>query len=239
MKKRMKLKYNYLSLKDKIFIIIILILTCVLMIFKYINIKVKPVIEMYANNETTRVSTMIINEAINEMNLSEEESLDFISTIKNKNDEIISVDFNTTNINKSLVLLNNKIYEELKRFESGKYEFYSEIFKKENNLYTIPMGIISNSALFSNISPKIPLKTRLVGNVVSNIKTEVNPYGINNSLIKIYVDVTITERLIMPISSNNVNVSVSVPLVIKVINGRVPNVYGGAYSVTSPLTESE
>lgn len=237
MKKRMKLKYNYLNLKNKIIIIIILVLICVLIMFKYINKNITPIIEIYANNETTRVSTMIINEAVNELNLTPKETLEFINTIKNKEDEIISIDFNTININKSLVILNNKIYEELKKFESGEYELYSDVFKKENNIYTVPMGVITGSAIFSNISPKMPLKTRLVGNVISNVKTEVKEYGINNSLIKIYVNVMINERLIMPISSQNVNISVSVPLVIKVINGRVPNVYGGSYSVTSPITE--
>lgn len=241
MKKKMRLKRNVLiklTKKDTILIVVLLVLLIVSLIFKYINTKIVPPLEVYAENEVKKISSLIISDAVESISFSEEETMSFFNTLTNKNDEVISVDFNTAKINKSLVKLNKAVYKDLKSFENGRYKLEDTEIETEDIIYKIPLGYITGNYTLSNIGPKVPLKAKVIGSVVSNIKTEVSSYGINNSLLKVYIDVTVNIRFMLPLISKDVLVNNSIPLVVKIIQGKIPNVYGGSYAVTSPITSS-
>ena len=241
MKKKMRLKRNLLiklTKKDTILIVTFLVLLIVSLIFKYINTKIVPPLEVYAENEVKKISSLIISDAVESISFSEEETMSFFNTLTNKNDEVISVDFNTAKINKSLVKLNKAVYKDLKSFENGRYKLEDTEIETEDLIYKIPLGYITGNYTLSNIGPKVPLKAKVIGSVVSNIKTEVSSYGINNSLLKVYIDVTVNMRFMLPLISKDVLVNNSIPLVVKIIQGKIPNVYGGSYAVTSPITSS-
>jgi len=241
MKKKMRLKRNLLiklTKKDTILIVAFLVLLIVSLIFKYINTKIVPPLEVYAENEVKKISSLIISEAVESISFSEEETMSFFNTLTNKSDEVISVDFNTAKINKSLVKLNKAVYKDLKSFENGRYKLEDTEIETEDLIYKIPLGYITGNYTLSNIGPKVPLKAKVIGSVVSNIKTEVSSYGINNSLLKVYIDVTVNMRFMLPLISKDVLVNNSIPLVVKIIQGKIPNVYGGSYAVTSPITSS-
>ncbi len=241
MKKKMRLKRNLLiklTKKDTILIVAFLVLLIVSLIFKYINTKIVPPLEVYAENEVKKISSLIISDAVESISFSEEETMSFFNTLTNKSDEVISVDFNTAKINKSLVKLNKAVYKDLKLFENGRYKLEDTEIETENLIYKIPLGYITGNYTLSNIGPKVPLKAKVIGSVVSNIKTEVSSYGINNTLLKVYIDVTVNMRFMLPLISKDVLVNNSIPLVVKIIQGKIPNVYGGSYAVTSPITSS-
>ena len=241
MKKKMRLKRNLLiklTKKDTILIVAFLVLLIVSLIFKYINTKIVPPLEVYAENEVKKISSLIISDAVESISFSEEETMSFFNTLTNKSDEVISVDFNTAKINKSLVKLNKAVYKDLKLFENGRYKLEDTEIETENLIYKIPLGYITGNYTLSNIGPKVPLKAKVIGSVVSNIKTEVSSYGINNSLLKVYIDVTVNMRFMLPLISKDVLVNNSIPLVVKIIQGKIPNVYGGSYAATSPITSS-
>ncbi len=241
MKKKMRLKRNLLiklTKKDTILIVAFLVLLIVSLIFKYINTKIVPPLEVYAENEVKKISSLIISDAVESISFSEEETMSFFNTLTNKNDEVISVDFNTAKINKSLVKLNKAVYKDLKSFENGRYKLEDTEIETEDLIYKIPLGYITGNYTLSNIGPKVPLKAKVIGSIVSNIKTEVSSYGINNSLLKVYIDVTVNMRFMLPLISKDVLVNNSIPLVVKIIQGKIPNVYGGSYAVTSPITSS-
>lgn len=241
MKKKMRLKRNLLiklTKKDTILIVAFLVLLIVSLIFKYINTKIVPPLEVYAENEVKKISSLIISDAVESISFSEEETMSFFNTLTNKSDEVISVDFNTARINKSLVKLNKAVYKDLKLFENGRYKIEDTEIETEDLIYKIPLGYITGNYTLSNIGPKVPLKAKVIGSVVSNIKTEVSSYGINNSLLKVYIDVTVNMRFMLPLISKDVLVNNSIPLVVKIIQGKIPNVYGGSYAVTSPITSS-
>lgn len=241
MKKKMRLKRNLLiklTKKDTILIVAFLVLLIVSLIFKYINTKIVPPLEVYAENEVKKISSLIISDAVESISFSEEETMSFFNTLTNKSDEVISVDFNTAKINKSLVKLNKAVYKDLKSFENGRYKLEDTEIETEDLIYKIPLGYITGNYTLSNIGPKVPLKAKVIGSVVSNIKTEVSSYGINNSLLKVYIDVTVNMRFMLPLISKDVLVNNSIPIVVKIIQGKIPNVYGGSYAVTSPITSS-
>ena len=243
----MKLKtYNFTIKKRNILVIIAsLIFVCTLFIFNLLNKHISPILLDYAEIETTKLSTLIINKAVENQVNNNFKPEEMIKTTTNKNGEIVSVDFDTNVVNQNLVSINNTIQSNLKYLEEGKLslidmpDLNSPYDLKETTngiIYQIPFGVITNTPIIADIGPKIPVKTSLIGSVISNVRTEITPYGINNALLKIYIEVTVTEQVILPFISKRINISLEVPVLMKLINGNVPNVYGGNYSVTTPIT---
>ena len=126
----MKLRKSLIkiNMKDKVIIVLFLIFICSKLIFNYINRNIVNVLETIAKNETTNVATIIINDGIDNLDFKSE----YIKTIMNKNEEIVSVDFDTKNINSLLVKLNKRIYNDLKKFEKGVYNIDNSLIENKN-----------------------------------------------------------------------------------------------------------
>ena len=103
--------------------------------------------------------------------------------------------------------------------------YYDKENLKKGIIFRIPSGIVFNNSLLTNIGPKIPVRFTLVGDVLSGINTKVTNYGINNALLEVSVNIKLTLKVILPISTKEVNVETNVPIAIKMIQGNVPNYY--------------
>lgn len=66
-----------------------------------------------------------------------------------------------------------------------------------------------------------------MGSVLTNIKTKITDYGINNALVEIYVTVVLDTNLISPVVEKSNKINYDVLVASTVVNGRVPEVYGG------------
>lgn len=244
----MKLRYKKLNfnikLRDRISIIIMLVCITILIIFKIINQKMMPILVNYAEIETERIAMAVINKSI--LKYTTNEGLeDLIITNTNENNEIISVDFNAVNVNNILYSITNSIEQDLILLNKGKFDELnipiSNVYEKSDIsgiVYYIPFGVVTGASIIADIGPKIPVKNKIVGSVYSNIKTEVIEYGINNAMIKIYIEVEVNEQVILPFTSKKVNVKSELPVFIKLVQGKIPSVYGGILTATSPLVSS-
>lgn len=154
MKKRIRLrkKLSYkIKIRDRIAIILVLIFICSYIFLSYLDKLSRETVLEYATNETKLLSTLVINEAIEKNIESFSSTEDLIYETKNKNDEIISVDFNTINVNKNLTDLNKSILKNLKKIENGELSSFNIINNPEyvknngNIIYYIPIGIVTNN----------------------------------------------------------------------------------------------
>ena len=154
---------------------------------------------------------------------------------KKENNEITSVDFNPAIVNKVLTKVTSSVQMNLKNLEEGNLDlleasddvliYYDKENLKKGIIFRIPSGIVFNNSLLTNIGPKIPVRFTLVGDVLSGINTKVTNYGINNALLEVSVNIKLTLKVILPISTKEVNVETNVPIAIKMIQGNVPNYY--------------
>lgn len=248
MRSKMKLKnrsfYFGVKLKDKIAIICILICIFVFSLFKLINTRVTPILMNYAQVETERIAMSIINKSISKY-IDKSKVDELLYTTMNSNDEIISVDFDTAKVNSFLYEITNSIEKDLILLDKGRLNEIgipvSNVYEKDDVsgiVYYIPFGVVSDSSVISDIGPKIPVKNKLVGSVYSNIKTDISEYGINNAVIKVYIEVQVNEQVILPFVSKKVSVKSEIPVLIKIVQGKIPSVYGGMFSSTSPIVSS-
>ena len=101
----------------------------------------------------------------------------------------------------------------------------------------VPLGIITNSSLLYNIGPKIPVKLSLVGDVVTGFSSEVVEYGINNALLKLMIDIKVDTKIILPIVSDQITIDCSIPIAMKVIQGKIPSYYIDGFTTKSNIVE--
>lgn len=217
-------------------------------LLKIIGEKLNPILARYVNIEANRFANNVVNSTVNEMIIKNyEEELFRIS--QNENGEIEMLDYNTQKVNKLLLEITNEIQKKLTDLEEGKIAELeiSNNFKLKNIskikngvLCEVPIGALKGSTLFANIGPNIPIKLSFIGQVQSNLDTEITSYGINNIVIETNVVVEVEEQITMPTTSKNRTLIITAPLTIKIIKGTVPNYYASniekkSESISIPL----
>jgi len=232
--------------KTKIFIIAnIIIVIATIYFINYLSSKINDNFIEYAEIEATKITKYVVNqvavkEVFNGVNMNS-----LISTTRNNDDEIKSIDFNSTEVNKLLAKVTTSIHEMFKDFENGT----SDILDLSHNLLTnasikdyrggiifeVPIGIASNNFILANLGPKIPIKLSITGEIESNISTSVVEYGINSALITLYINIQVSEQILMPFITKKITINQKIPLSISIINGKIPNYYLNGINSNSPL----
>ena len=242
--KKKKKKYIF----TKITIISILIIYASFTLIKYISNKASPILFSYAEAETKKITTLIINKAVTKQITSENIDNDSLfEIVKNNNNDIQLITFNSINVTKILNEITNTVQINLKAIEEGKIDSlelpentlsqYSKDKLKQGIIYEIPIGVISNNSFLSNLGPKIPVKLNIIGDVVTGINSKVSEYGINNALLEVGIDVKVNSRINLPFISKEVSVKTTVPIVIKLIEGNIPNMYLDSIKNSSNIVE--
>lgn len=243
LKKRKKNKtFNF------IVIIVVLIIISIVYIFKIFNEKALPQFISYSEIETKKIVSMIINSTITEGISNNIIMEDLFITTKDNNGNIESIDFNSSEVNKILSKSTKLVEQNLKYLETGKIEYLNlsnnllSTYDKEKIhkgiIYELPSGIIFNNVILNNILPKIPVKINLIGNIFCKLNTEIESYGINNALIKVNIGVESEVKILLPFVSSNTKIETNIPIIIKIMEGKVPEYYFNGYLDTPILTSS-
>lgn len=236
MKRTMNLRRKIVIKKINLLIFsFILVFIIIILLFRIINERINPILFDYATLESRKFASIIINKAIEKNVATDLVIEDLYIVSKKENNEIISVDFNPAIVNKVLTKVTSSVQMNLKNLEEGNLDlleasddvliYYDKENLKKGIIFRIPSGIVFNNSLLTNIGPKIPVRFTLVGDVLSGINTKVTNYGINNALLEVSVNIKLTLKVILPISTKEVNVETNVPIAIKMIQGNVPNYY--------------
>ena len=191
----------------------------------------------YAEAEVSRIAKYVVNYAVTTKNIQKLEFNELFIISKNSNEEIQTVDFDPVVVNNILNSITETILSYFKAIEQGDLEVIDlsnslllnvDINKLERGIVAeIPIGTITDNALLSNLGPKIPVRLSIIGEIESELETEIKYYGINNALITIYVNIRVSEQIYMPIATGKVVVSQRIPIAIKLMQGIVPNAYFG------------
>lgn len=227
-KERKKLKKTQILIFS---IILILVITIFLVskIGKIINVKLMS----YAEVESKKISKTIINYAVNDVVVNNLKKNNLFEIQKNNQGEIQMIDFDTANVNSLLNDINQNILNYFRMLEHGEtdnLDFVKRVLPgnhkiEDGIIMEIPSGLVLGNSLFSNIGPKIPVKISMIGDLESNISTNINKYGINNAIINVNVEITAFERVILPMYTKETVVKSKIPISIKIIQGAIPNYY--------------
>lgn len=157
------------------------------------------------------------------------------------NNNIVNVDIDNDKCN---VLLNNIINDlenNIYKMESGEITDYHnlEMLRSNNGIVVfMPIGVATNNTLLARLGPKVPVKVSFLENIDSYVDVEVENYGINNSLIKLYINIKIEEIVELPIERDRNNIEYKFLLSSKLINGEVPDMLGTISGSSSIVNSS-
>lgn len=207
-----------------------------------INENVKPVLMDYARAETKKIAALVINKAINKKVAS---VMDINDIIETDPDNPGTTKLNAKIINRVMAETTNLVQMNLKEAEKGNLESLEllsdvdieteESESEEGIVYSIPLGQVTNNALLGNLGPKIPIRFHAIGEVTSNVKSNVEPYGINNAYVEVYIQVEVNVQIIVPFATEMTTVVQDIPVAMGMIQGDVPNFYNGGGDVSPSI----
>lgn len=207
-KKRKSLK------KVKIRFLIIIICTLIIFIFYSINKNLSPAIIAVADSELRARTLDIINTNIQTIYDEEFKDIDLVSVEKDSNDKIVMVKADTVRLNTLATKISLKGQDELEKM--GKVGF------------KIPLGYVSKVSILSYLGPDIIVKMRPIGRVEVSYESVFESAGINQTRLKIYMNVKSTMQIILPFESRDLEVVNNVPVCENIIVGEIPRTILGS-----------
>lgn len=187
-----------------IFIIILVAVSTFYTFFKSLN----PIFERLCLEKARAIGTYIMNNASNKV-LDNIDYSNIIKIEKNENNNVVKTD----------VVVINKIASDIA------LEAEKQFKELENETIQIPMGAITGNKYLAGSGPNINIKVIPTGNILTEIKNEFESKGINQTIYRIYLELTCKVSVVTQYKTIEDEVVNQVLLVETVIVGNVPEAY--------------
>jgi sporulation protein YunB len=207
-----------------------------------INAGIKPTLTAYAETQTEKIGTMVINKAITKKIAN---GIDVDKLMEGISSED-GIQYNTEIINRVQSEITNLVQLNLKEAERGnleELEFLTDVEideeqsgKSDGIVYSVPLGQATNNALLANLGPQIPIRFNAIGAVQSNLKTDVESFGINNAIVKVFVQLKVDVQIIIPFATETTSIEQEVLIAMREFKGEVPQFYNNG-GESSPSIE--
>lgn len=209
MKKRIKVKF--------VLLFILLFLT---LAFYEANRLIEPVMIAQAKQEVQASLNKLVHNCMKGLKFDANE---LYTTQFNAEQEIISINYNSLELNRVLYDAMEIINESLLVAQSGGVDpITKQIYFDKGVVDEVALGYFSELAVLSNFGPKIKIRVRLIDRVSGNYEIYNEPYGINNTMLKITIRVKIKADVFAGISSEEIVMEEEIPIVLQLIQGNIP-----------------
>jgi len=203
------------SYLTKELIIVIAAIVTSLLVINYFSHRFNDILLPMAESETRKYMTVIINDATKGVKFDG----NLFAIEKSNDNEIKMITYNSYEATKLINEITNNIQDKL----NYKDDYYSSMISE------IPLGIIFSNSLMRNFGPRIKVRVDIIGDVISELQTEVKPYGINNALVEVRVKIEATAKVVLPLTSKEINITNMIPISINIVNGSIPEAYFMTY----------
>lgn len=195
--------------KFKILTFFIIIMTSFIWFIYEFDKIVTPTVLTVADGEMRAKAIEIINTCILEEYNKEFNYEEVIKTEKDKDGNIVLLRANTLKLNHiaSKVALNAQ----------------KQIKELGNVGIKLPIGYITKNNILSYFGPSITVKMQPIGYIQTTYSSEFESAGINQTRHKIYVQVKTRIKVIIPITSNDIEVQNEIPISETIIVGKIPD----------------
>lgn len=221
-----KFKTSRFSNKRKLLVSIIL-LTIVNILL--INIRIKDILLDIITTKIEEKTNILVKKDIVPKNV---EVSKLIKIVTNTKGEIVSTDIDMDYANTIMVDIVSKIQKNINEIDKNPDEF---VKYKKNVFIKIPVLINEWLPITSSLGPKIPIRIDFYEHSFGSIDLELVDYGINNALLKIYLNIEIEQKIYLPYKKKKFKKNYRMIIGAKIINGSVPSVYGGKMSLSSKI----
>lgn len=207
--------------KRKILFAVLLILgvvTAAVCIF--IRNNVNPMIVTISNERIRAITADAVGNAVIDV-MAQNSDVEYLKITRDDNQNITSVDMDSEAIN----VLAQKITIEAQK----------KINEAGSDGIKIPIGSLSGVALFTGLGPDINIKIYLVGSTQTRIISVFTDAGINQTVHKLYIDISGSVAVAVPGLPSTITTSTQVLMSEMIIVGEVPPTYLNSTSVGDML----
>ena len=149
---------------------------------------------------------------------------DLVRITSDHDGNVSQVEYDTLKLNQILYASLDTIDDSLQAAQEGKKDPITDrVFFHEGIVYELPLGYLTHISMLSDVGPTLPIRMKILNHVDGEIKTISEPYGMNNTLLKIVLQVRIEAQAITVLNVNDISVVSEIPLVIQLVNGDIPN----------------
>lgn len=188
----------------------IIILIIAFSTVKLILDSVLPIFNTLCESRAKSIATIISNEEAT--NVMREHSYDELFSIeKDANGNVSMVKANVVPINEIISDVANKIQE--------------SINKRGREDIEIALGSFTGFKLMAGRGPSVKIVISSIGNVETDLRSEFTSQGINQTLHRVYLQVTCSVAILTPFDNIEREISNQVLLAENVIVGTIPNTY--------------
>ncbi|MBD1381418.1 sporulation protein YunB [Metabacillus arenae] len=192
---------------------------------------IKPTLLEIANLETQKIATSAINYAVADT-IERTNMNELIDINYNNKGDVKTIGFNPKVYNTIHSSAVASVQEYLKRMET---DSLSELDLPENIdvgpelengiVYSIPLGRATNNVLLAQLGPKVPVKLSAIGDVDVDLQEKYENVGINNTWIRVSMNLIVDVNVIIPFATDTDTVKTSIPLGMMYVPGDVPQFY--------------
>lgn len=200
-----------MEVKTKIKIICVLLVILIFFnLFLYkLDTAISPTITNVAKAEIRKKTVEIINKAIMEEYNRNFNYDEVIKIEKDSDGNIIMLKADTLKMNKIACEIAIKAQAELNK--SGNMEV------------KIPLSYVFKNNILAGFGPSVVIKAEPIGSVNTEYLSQFENAGINQTRHKIYINVDTEVNVILPLSTDRIEVKSQIPVAETIIIGKVPS----------------
>lgn len=200
--------------KFKILVVLILFILFPLSLVSSLDNYFSERTEEYMEQVVTFAASDIFSDAALEVsNFANNDS--FLKYKYDNENKIIGVYVDTIVANQILANISNLISTSLT----------NGVIEKRLGEVPIPLGQFLSRSLFASYGPEIIIRTSPMYSYTTDIYTETKEYGINNTLLEVYIYATINIEAFIPLKSQNITITSKIYLISEVLQGNIPVYY--------------
>lgn len=171
---------------------------------------IQPIFDDICKSQAKAIATKVSNEEATEV-MKNYKYEDIITITRNQNNNITGIEFNIITINEIISDVAIRTQEKLDDFESKDV--------------AIALGTFTGSKILTGRGPKINYKIISIGDVETDYRSEFKQAGINQTLHKIYLQVSCKVSILTPFKTIEQQIQNQVILAENIIVGEIPQTY--------------
>lgn len=177
-----------------------------------------PILNTLCKDKAKSVATIICNEESTKI-IKMYQYEDLITIHRDNNQNITMIQSKITPINLIISDVGEKVQKRI-----------NEVKSEETS---IALGSFTGSKILSGYGPSIPIRLSLVGNVETDLRSEFESKGINQTIHRIYLQVDCKINILTPYQQTEEKISNQVLLAENVIVGKIPDAYYNLQGLTN------
>lgn len=221
--------------KNRLLIVFVSLFLTVGVLLYVINARIMPTYLQYAEVQTDKIASYVVNKAINSRTSGVLDVNTIIENLPPGSSDMITTRFNTEIINQVRAETQTLVKEYLEQAERGDLNHLPNLDNIEYDVgrmeagdgivFFVPMGQALNLPILGNLGPAIPIRFHIIGNVHSDVVSNIREFGINNAYVEILIHFEVNVQIIIPFASKSATVEQNIPVAIGLVQGAVPNIY--------------